>query len=256
MTPQETAVLEALQTFKRQADDCATCLYAYLTVHAVAGRSRPIRDHINSNALFWNTALHALQAALVLALGRVFETNTPHNVGTFMRAMAINRTAFSRTSLAARKAPIFGNDLAGHRSYVTAARIPRLPDFRRVANFVKQHRGAYLTGYRDLRDHVFAHTLTADRAQISALFSKTNIRQLQRMTTYLVHLHDAFWEAFHNGGRLTLRPRRYSVARMLSRPKGRAIIVPIQETVVAQTKQALQPWTPAPVYRLRRRARP
>jgi AbiU2 len=74
MTPQENAVAEALRILSRQADDCVTCLYAYLTIRAVAGKSKPVRDHINANALFWNTALHALQSALILALGRVFET--------------------------------------------------------------------------------------------------------------------------------------------------------------------------------------
>jgi hypothetical protein len=251
MTPQETAVVEALQRLKRQADDCVTCLYAYLSIHAVAGQSRLLKDHINENALFWNTALYALQSALILALGRVFETNTPHNVSTFMRAMDANRAAFSRAGLKSRKSPIFGDDLVGLNNYVKEARLPRPSDFRRVAKFVKLHRNAYLTNYKDLRDNVFAHTLTTDQLQITAMFSKTNIRQLQRMTTYLNHLHDAFWEAFHNGGRLTLRRRRYSIARMLRRPKGKSVIVPIQETVVVQTKRALQPWTTLPNHRRR-----
>jgi AbiU2 len=103
---------------------------------------------------------------------------------------------------------------------VKEARLARSSDLRRVAKFVKQHRATYLSTYRALRDRVFAHTVTADREQIAELFSKTNIRQLQRMTTDLGHLHDAFWQAFHNGGRLTLRRRRYSIARMLKRPRG------------------------------------
>ena len=91
---------------------------------------------------------------------------------------------------------------------------------------------------------VFAHTLTVDQEEIARLFNKTNIRQLQRMTTYLSHLHDAFWEAFHNGGRLRVRPRRVSVARMLRTQRGRALTAAIQEMMVTQTREALQPWRP------------
>ena len=98
MTPQEQSVMDAMEVFVKQADDCVTCLYAYLTIHAVAGSSKQIRDHINGNALFWNVTLHALQAAMILALGRVFEANTPHNVNTFMRAMVTNRVAFTRVA--------------------------------------------------------------------------------------------------------------------------------------------------------------
>jgi hypothetical protein len=38
-------------------------------------------------------------------------------------------------------------------------------------------------------------------------------------------------------GRLTVRGRRCSSARMLRRPKGKSVIVPSQETVVVQTKR-------------------
>lgn len=254
MTPQETAVVEALKILKRQADDCVTCLYAHLTIHAVTGRSYPIRAQINENALFWNTALRALQTSLILALGRAFEADTPHNVRTFMREMDKNRAAFSRSALRTRKAPIFGDHLRDLDTYIREARIPRPSDFRRVADFVRAHRKAYFATYRDLRNQVFAHTLTVDQEQIARLFSKTNIRQLQRMTTYLNDLHDAFWEAFHNGGRLTVRRRRISIARILRRPRGRAaaLTAPIQEAVVLATRAALQPWKPHQVRRLRR----
>jgi hypothetical protein len=242
MTPQENAVAEALRILSRQADELRNLSLRLPDHPRCCGKSKPVRDHINANALFWNTALHALQSALILALGRVFETSTPHNVSTFMRAMDANRAAFSRAGLKSRKAQIFGDDLAGLNNYVQEARLPRPSDFRRVAKFVKQHRTTYLSTYRALRDQVFAHTLTADRERIAELFSKTNIRQLQRMTTDLGHLHDAFWQAFHNGGRLTLRRRRYSIARMLKRPRGKRAIVPVHETGVAQTRQALLPW--------------
>lgn len=253
MTTEETAVVEALGTFKRQADDCVTCLYAYLTIHAIAGQSRSIRMHINENALFWNTTLHALQTALILALGRVFETNTPHNVGTFMRVMHLNRSAFSRSALRTRKQPIFSNSPGELATYVREARIPYPSDFRRVAGFVRRHRAAYIETYRSLRDKVFAHTLTVDQEEIARLFSKTNIRQLQRMTTYLNELHDAFWEAFHNGGRLTVRRRRISINRILRLARVGELTAATQEATVAQTREALQPWEADPVRRLRRR---
>jgi hypothetical protein len=256
MTPEERSVTEALQILARQADDCTTCLYAYLTIHAVAGNSRAIRERINNNAVFWNVTLHALQAAMILALGRVFETNTPHNVNTFMRAMVANDVAFRRPALRIRKRAIFGDDVNGLDTYMQGTRVPCPSDFRRVANFIRRHRNAYTAKYQALRNQVFAHTLTANAQEIGELFSKTNIRELQRMTTYLGSLHDAFWQAFHNGGRLTVRPRRYSIAKMLRRPKGRAVIAAIQETVVSQTKLALQPWAipdrPRRRYRKRR----
>lgn len=64
MTPEEQAVINALDIFKRQADDSVTSLYAYLAIHTVACNSERIRQHLNENALFLNTTLRALQADL------------------------------------------------------------------------------------------------------------------------------------------------------------------------------------------------
>lgn len=62
------------------------------------------------------------------------------------------------------------------------------------------------------------------------------------MTTYSNDLHDAFWEAFHNGGRLTVRRRRISSARMLRLRRRTTLTGAIQESVVSQAREALQPW--------------
>lgn len=250
MTNEEQAVIDAMKVFKSEADECVACLYTYLTIHAVAGKSAIIRDHVNHNALFWRTTLRALQSNLLLALGRVYETDTPHNVGTFMRNISENRTAFSRAALRGRKAASFVDE-AGLNIYMQDTRVPSRSDFRRVANFVKEHRKTYLSKYHDIRNKVFAHTLVVDSAEITALFSKTNIRELQRMTTYLGRLHDGIWGAFHNGGRISVRPRRYSVTKMLKRPKGKAVITAIQEDAVSHTKRAMQPWTAPIPHRIR-----
>jgi HEPN superfamily AbiU2-like protein len=244
LTPEEVAVVEALKIFKSQADECIACLYTYLTIHVVAGKDKHIGAHVQRNALFWGTTLRALQTSLILALGRVFETDTPHNLGTFMRVVKQNRAAFSRHALRNRKAGFFSNNQTALDSYVKEAKIPSRSDFRRVANFVKAHRRSYLLKYRDLRDKVFAHTLVVSSNEITKLFSKTNIRELQRMTTYLGRLHDGVLSAFQDGGRITVGPRRYSVAKMLKHPKGRAAVKAIQEDVVSHTRQAMQPWTP------------
>jgi hypothetical protein len=252
MTAEEQAVINALGIFKRQADDCVTCLYAYLTIHAVAGRSKPIRDHVNTNALFWNTALRALQSDLFLALGRVFEKKSRHNVNTFMRVIQAHRTAFSRAALKQRKAPIFAHDAAGLRDYMKGHRMPSPADIRRVTDVLNKYRAAYQAKYAAIRHQVFAHSVVVNRTQVQALFSKTNVRELQRMTIYLGRLHDAFWEAFNNGGRLAVRRRRHSVVSMLKRPKGTAVVKPIHEDVVSATDAALQPWTMPAVVHYRR----
>jgi hypothetical protein len=220
-------------------------LYAYLAIHEVARREAPIRNHLNTSATFWNTTLNALVTATLLAFGRVYETNSNHNLATFMRVMRDNQEVFGRAGIRRRKALIFANNPAGLQEYMRGTRVPSPRDWRRVATAVARNRRTYQHVYRRLRDNVFAHTLTVDPATIGAMFAATNIRQMQGMATFLVHLHYAFQGAFQNGGRLTAMRRRRSIAQMLQRPRGQAAVLPPQEIIVRETKLALQPWDAA-----------
>jgi hypothetical protein len=76
---------------------------------------------------------------------------------------------------------------------------PTQKDFRRLRGYVRKWRGIYVNNYRDLRHKVFAHKEVSDRAETHALFTKTNIRELQRMLTFLRSLHQALWQLFFNG---------------------------------------------------------
>jgi len=239
VTPSEQLVLDELELFRREANDCVTCLYAYLTIHAVGRQNRRVHRQLNEHAVFWNATLKALQTALLIALGRVFDNGSPHNVAVLMRTMQANRAVFSRKALRIRKQPIFANDPAGLTTYMKDVAAPHRGDFRRIANQVRRWRAAYERVYKTLRDKIFAHLELTDRAQIDQLFSKTNIRELEKMTTFLTRLQDAFWETFHNGRRLAVRPTRHAVGRILERPKGAHTVKSIHEEVVGHTRQVL-----------------
>jgi hypothetical protein len=69
----------------------------------------------------------------------------------------------------------------------------------------QDRRRIYEDRYRELRHKVFAHKGLSD-PQITALFARTNIREMQRMLAFLMALHEALWQLFNNGRKPTLRP--------------------------------------------------
>lgn len=239
MTPAEQVVLDELELFRREANDCTTYLYAYLTIHAVGGQTSSVRRQLNEHAIFWNTALKALQTALLIALGRVFDNKSRHNVAVLVRAMESNRAVFSRRAMRIRKQALFSNDPGGLTTYMSDVVAPHSGDFRRIAKQVRQRRVAYDRVYKTLRNKIFAHLELTERAQIDQLFSQTNIRELEKMTTFLTRLHDAYWEAFHNGRRLAVRPTRHAVGRILRRPRGARAVKSVHEEIVEHTRQVL-----------------
>jgi AbiU2 len=83
---------------------------------------------------------------------------------------------------------------------------PGPADFRRLRADVARQRRIYEDRYRELRHKVFAHKGLSHPQQITALFARTNIREMQRMLAFLMAPHQALWQLFNNGRKPTLRP--------------------------------------------------
>ena len=69
-----------LEILRTEAEAAAQFLYAYLSVHETAGRHPSVVRLINTAPLFWNTNLGALQTSAFIALGRIFDQDSPHNI--------------------------------------------------------------------------------------------------------------------------------------------------------------------------------
>jgi hypothetical protein len=226
--PRERLFLERLEIFRQESAQCAQFLYSYLAIHAVAGRDENVRRGLNEEALFWNTVLGGLQCSLFIVLGRVFDPSSKHGIASFLKLATESQPIFQQEALARRK----GDE------YAADAREPGPQRFARMERVVTGYSARYNTDYRELRSRVFAHRVhTGDR--VGQLFSKTNISELEQMVTFLGRFHNAWFNTFHNGSRLTLRPARHSVQAMLDRPRGRAVVKPVQEEMTAATQRAL-----------------
>jgi hypothetical protein len=239
MTPAETFERE-LEIFRTEAESAAQFLYAYLAIHATAADKRAVFDLLNTAALFWNTNLGALQTATFIVLGRMFDQNSNHNIDRLLGFAQKNPGIFSKVALAIRKQGQSATPPDWLNDYLATSYVPKKSDFRRLRTLVKKHRKIYEARYRDIRHQWFAHKELADPATIGALFAKTNTRELQRLVTFLGSLYDALCELFVNGRKPVLRPRRYSVKEMRTRPTPERMANKIQERITLETARFLQ----------------
>lgn len=187
-----------LEIFRRECDEAAQHLYAYLTMHAVAGDQQCVRRLYNSTPLFWLTALRALQTSLFIVLGRIFSQDSEHNLGALLRIAEQDRAIFSLESLARRKSEILGLDV---QEYVRDAYAPTADDFRSFRREIRDWRRIYEANYRAVRNQIFAHVEIARSEDVGALFAKTNIHELEILVTDLVAFHSRLQELLHNGTR-------------------------------------------------------
>jgi hypothetical protein len=199
----------ALEIFRTNVQLGAQFFYAYLAVHALAGKHTAVYRLLNRTPLFWNTSLGALQTATFIALGRVFDGTTQHNLSALLDLAEQNRQIFSKQALATR---------ANH-SVAVRAHEPNAADFRRLRASAQRWSAVYDRTYRVLRNRVFAHTVVTDDDEVHAMMSKTKVRELERLFGSLLALEKALWYLLKNGHKPTLRRQSYSLNRMLGRPR-------------------------------------
>ena len=218
MKQPEDIFANELEIFRTEAESAIQFFYSYLTIHAVAGEDKEVYRLLNTAPLFWNTTLGALQSSTFIALGRVFDQKSKHNVDRLIKIAQSNMVIFSKESLARRKRR--GSDNADEwlYEYLIDVYVPNADDFRRLRRHIAKRRKIYESNYRNIRHHIYAHKVVSERGKEQALFGKTNIREFQNFLIFLRKLHEALWQLYHNGRKPTLQPARYSVIRIREKP--------------------------------------
>ncbi len=239
MKNQDMVFEHELEVFRKEAEAAIQFLYAYLAVHAVAADHKSVYQLLNQAALFWNTSLGALQTAAFMALGRVFDQKSPHNLDVLIRMAQNHLEIFSKTALRHRKQGTNPAPPEWLDDYLRDVYEPTSEDFRRLRAHIHRWRKIYESNYRDIRHKLLAHKEVSEQAQADALFEKTNVKELQRMSVFLGSFHDAMWQLFYNGRKPVLRPRRYSLDRMRDNPLPPGWIKTVQEHIVHEVQQFL-----------------
>ena len=189
-----------LEIFHIDIEIGARSLSAYLAVDSVAASSESVRILLDTAPRFWNTNKLALQISAIMALGRVFDQKTPHNLDSLIRIAQNNLEIFSKEALGRRKQKL-GANLSPPEldDCLRSAYEPTPKDFRDLRKSVQKWRRIYQSNYDEIRDKLFAHREMWDRAETYALFAKTNIGELQSFFAFLLSLDQALLLLFING---------------------------------------------------------
>jgi AbiU2 len=240
MTAQEQIFLRELEIFRGECEGASQHVYAYLAIHDVAKRRKTVFRALDRHALFWNTVAGALQGSAIIALGRVFDQSTPHNVDVLLRLAQRSPGMFTRVSLATRKSNGAAAPPPWLPAFIDQVQEPTIQDFRKLRAHVNRFRQVYEHRFRPLRHSVFAHTLIHGPSEVAPVAAKANINELKRLISSLLSLHEALWQLFYNGRAPVLRPIRYPAKRRKdlgsnNRPHER-IVAEAEEVLVAAAR--------------------
>jgi hypothetical protein len=235
-----------LEIFRKECEAGSQFFYTFRAVHELAKHRRHVFIFLNKHPLFWNTVAGALQTSALIALGRIFDQNSPHNVDKVLHMASDKPGIFSKEALLRRKQ---GNQReAPDRldQHLRHAYVPTATDFRRLRGHIRKYRRIYESNYRSLRHKVYAHRVASDPSEIRILLAKTDIREMERLFVFLLKLEETLWQLFVNGRKPVLRPMRWSAKRLSSvqaAPRqGRFVHEDItRETVKVLNACAIQP---------------
>ncbi len=214
MTPDKKFAAE-LETFRKEQAIGQQYFFSWLQIRTEFGKDQKLLDRINETPLFWITTHHALLLAAFVALGRIFDQSSPHNVDSLLRVAIDNRQIFTRQALQARRIRD-GLDPEFAAEYVADKYEPTATDFRQLRAEVGKRRKVYAARFKDVRDKIYAHRQISDLDGINALLAKARLDEMQAIFGFLHALNEALWELFNNGRQPILRMPNFQLP-----PKGR-----------------------------------
>jgi AbiU2 len=191
---------DELEVFRKEEQVAQQYFFAWLQIRTELAADEGLLDRINDTPLFWITTHHALLLAAFVALGRVFDQRSRHNVDALLKLASKNKAIFAQDALRDRKiregvTPVFAAEYVLDKYEATDA------DFRGLRAEVAKRRRLYEERFRDVRDKIFAHKELSDRDEMNALLAKATIDELKSLFGFLHGLHEALWELLYNGRR-------------------------------------------------------
>src|SRR5271165_6509575 len=154
--PDESEFERELAIFQVEHETAQQYFFSYTSLRGIAASNSNVLRSMNETPLFWLTVESAMLLSTFIALGRIFDPGSPHNLARLMKTATEGRAIFSREALAARKrAEGLSADDADR--FVRDAFEPSAADFRSLRKEIEGRRKIYKARYSEVRNRVFAH---------------------------------------------------------------------------------------------------
>ena len=91
----EAELFAELERMHSEVAQCVLLFYQYIEIHNHAAANNEIFKALNRDAEFWNANLYALQQAMFISLGRIFDAGrNAHSIYKLLKAAQDNRKFF------------------------------------------------------------------------------------------------------------------------------------------------------------------
>jgi hypothetical protein len=185
-----------IEIFRKEEEEAQQSFFAYVGVRTLLARRPDLVGMVNRNSMYWITSQHALLVNAFIALGRIFDQNSTHNIERLLKMVETNLPTVNPDALRRRKEEVIPSEQAAE--YVSDKHSTTIEDVLGLQDQVDKWRGIYRAVYKPIRNS-FAHKKTADIEAVNALLAKTDIEEMKAMLGFLHSLHEGLRELHLNG---------------------------------------------------------
>lgn len=228
---------DQLKSFRNESSIAARYMYADMAIQHAASKSAKLLHRLNNTPTFWIVCAAALQSSAYISLGRIFDVTSKFNVNSMLNSFENNLQLFQRQALAKRKRGGGTEDPEWLAHYLANAYYPTHKDVARLRDIVSKYRLIYERAVKPARNKYLAHREKDGSLEVSQLFAGGTVRELWRLTTFLLQLHSVLWELLENGRKPVFRSVRHSVKSIYEADSQRSTA---HESIVGDVKKLMQ----------------
>jgi len=201
-----TDVEVLLKEYRGDVNIAVSSFYAGKTINKLAASDQKVFCVLNRNALSWRIIVHSLQVTFFAALGRIFDRDARSvSVHGLLGVCKKEITQFSKLALEARKL----KEANGVRpewlsDYLQGVYEADTTDFDALAQILCRHEETYTSKYQPIRHKVIAHNDLTTIGFKDALFSTTNIAEVEEILEFLHQVERVVAELHVNGRKTSL----------------------------------------------------
>jgi len=193
--------------FSNDVYQATACYVIWKNLQNEPAQDEQLLKALNDTPLSWIMIRHSMMLSLIMALGRIFDTDGDSvSIDDLIKSCISEINLFSKQSLRQRK-------LQSHNanewidSYMENVYEPTEQDFQMLKPQIKKFRDLYTDYYKPIRHKLFAHRDKEFHAKSDELWSATKNANMEDILNFLEDLNLTIREAYLHGQKPELKGR-------------------------------------------------
>jgi hypothetical protein len=173
-----------------------------------AAKDEKLLKALNLSPLSWIFIRHSMIFSLIMALGRIFDTDSnSFSIFALIKSCIENIDLFSKVKLKERKMQISGAE-EWIDEYMKTVHEPCEKDFQILRPEINRYKEIYQTYLRPVRHKILAHRDKEQYENSHELWNAINKANIEGMLNFLEDINLTIRDSFNDGKKLELKGRK------------------------------------------------